>query len=680
MRMGQPLGWCISPWYRNDAIQRRQDWSSLGVDIAVNDGMEFRLVMYDMITNHHLTTVERGAYIGGYNEITGESFLLDLGPVGMQGRSAGGGAHTYANGTRLLLIGLPIGSFSGAPRVLRSYDITDVTNPVLLSVLTHPTLNAGETNFIGDQPIQNGRYLYTRSDTASTLAIIDTQNLAGTPVYVNVGVSSYGLCYVPSNNRLVTYGRFAAGNPIRVYNVINPLSPSLLASFDPGVGATNLLAYDMTIETGQFHTGPLGTEDGFVYIGTFNFNTVPQVFHIIDTNALTRTVSTLPEAGLKSLVRVSNNQALADIQTTNATNWALKEVDISVRTAPVLGQTIAHAGDPLRRLGIKVLPDGRLGANIESGPSSMDQGVVVVNLSCEPEETAFIDPGLTYPSPPARGLSTPVVKYDSRTYVGGSMLENLGTGGDVFDIPIELTGLAGGVNVIAAFKRVNWYSQSNQGPPTIPTWNDLGGTPCDNPITVIAALPATLQVPDSEFWAELEWLLEPYAFDDFYFETFAAPSYGQGFGGMYASNTNFEFYMQEPYLANLFQGSNDLLTVMSFDSSSHWSGFWVVNSNGVVTLRDQVFYDTYGDWQNGDQNGEWYYYESPNYPPCEYDTGPSSHTGRMFWSFGEHMYGGVGMPPTWSPGDPWTGLVEAWMYRQIPTHQDMLDLYAEAFS
>jgi hypothetical protein len=273
----------------------------------------------------------------------------------------------------------------------------------------------------------------------------------------------------------------------------------------------------------------------------------------------------------------------------------------------------------------------------------------------------IVDPADVFGDLPPAGLGTPVMAYDTRSWDGGAVLYNEGSGGSVFDLSMRV-GLDG------AWKHVGHFGYDVGPNLTQPTWADIGGTPCDGPITSVVALPTAVQL--GTVYPEVEWLANRETLDSWqFYVAHANRAFGFGsiqFGSGDGFNGSFvEQQTDRPIFYDYYTQPNPILSVQSLDSAGRWAAIWIVDPAGVHLLLE---IQNYG-FSNG-PNYDWYH-DSEEYPQCEYDTGGTGQAVDSFFSV-------IGNGPQ-TPGVAWDGIVLARLYRQIPTEADLQSIYDEAF-
>lgn len=369
--------------------------------------------------------------------------------------------------------------------------------------------------------------------------------------------------------------------------------------------------------------------------------------------------------------RTNGSFVIAGAKTTNFTGRKLESyffnVDISDPSSIVVTK-----GGRFAFFHTRIDPEtGILIPDIDSYLFSGDFGGVYAT-SCFEEDSGYYDPGNIYPDPPAKGLGSPVVYYDSRDWDGGAVLYNQGSGGNRLDLEVQDFS----PDYVWGIKRVNWSSSPNGPNQLVPRWSDLGGPPCDGPLTFIAAYPQTLQddynaTGGDNAWVDTEWIVNGQGRGTGKIGIYA-PWAGFGFGGIDFLTDEWNYQEQGSYIYtdtnaaetyDVFRESSKLLVGMSLDSASRYAYLWVRSASGFHKIYEGQFYG----FAEGNLDGEWQHF-SEREDPCVYDGNGDLSLGRMFWSFGYH-YGPI------TPGDPWNGIVWAGLYRGIPTDAEIATLY-----
>lgn len=284
---------------------------------------------------------------------------------------------------------------------------------------------------------------------------------------------------------------------------------------------------------------------------------------------------------------------------------------------------------------------------------------------------------------PVPEMGDPVVLWNTRHHVHGSdWLYNEGTGGDVWDLPIDFFTPGVPNDGYWGNKKRDWYTHD---PPTIGDnfpvdWSDFGGDLCQSPVTFMAATPEYPTEAEADLWGgeqnteiffdsnfnnedyighNIEFILDAYD-DQPYWEGFAG-FYGRTIGDVGNENGTFtEWYPEDETDRGTpvpHRGAGSTLFVQSVDFRRQTYQMWILWAGSERTIWD----GRPGVWVNGGEEPFNYplFVQWPGNPYCEFDSW-GTQTGRMFIGIGYHD----GKPHS---GEGWSHVTGAVYARGVPT-------------
>ena len=270
----------------------------------------------------------------------------------------------------------------------------------------------------------------------------------------------------------------------------------------------------------------------------------------------------------------------------------------------------------------------------------------------------------------APGLPAPVILYDTRNYDGMGVIENEGTGGAVWDLP-----LGGGSGFWYGRKTKSWPSISDAGASFPSGWDDFGGDFCSAGVLHVTAIPNAMMHGAANIWSENEWYIQEVGGSDLavgvgayadYFDWGSAPG---SFFGLYANDNDsyFEWNPTDEFYSSYTAGATGpmifagslLVTYMNVISEE--TRVWVVDGNGPTLLVNFT-----GSTDDGTAFASFA-------GACNATDWPSNL--QMFWSLGYH----TGPEP--SPGVQWNGVIGQALYRTntTPTDDELSAFYSYWF-
>lgn len=281
--------------------------------------------------------------------------------------------------------------------------------------------------------------------------------------------------------------------------------------------------------------------------------------------------------------------------------------------------------------------------------------------------------GLGQPS----GLLEPFILWDSRSWdgtigVGTGGIANEGTAGSFFDLDVNERILGDGY--YAYYAKQGTDAINAEWVTTAADWDDIGGTPCDGPVTMIVALGA---FPRRRTSGVFTGFVNSAAVVNFFFRNGSNVVHwyqdstqfnnddgdASGFFTSYSNADAFDY----PYAFwsvdsnpgdDLFL--SERLLVISHDIADQGATFWRGDTPVPAAIQ---FGQPQLPWTAPDEFEFW-----DHEYPC--DNGAAAQgsiaSHEQFCYFGEHR----SYAPL-TPGDPWNGVIGAAVFRGEPTNADL---------